>query len=356
MENKNTKANIEKPGLEAVKLTWKDLSLTPPRFDEEGKKSNFGAGWTWGFLPFEPRISYLREFTAEKVTMNYGIAQMADTPTGLPKGLEHSLEMWPGNTTDTGYNKPGTGYPSIKYTEVKGDPDGLTDDPVTYELRAANPKLLYRFSSKHVRVIEGDFLDVTYDYMPYAMVSNKNGPFGNPYIHTHAIATGTYEGKKIKYLAGWDRMYNLDFDQAVAGGLFTGLTFAGVHRDGCREWGMVGKNGAQGIGYYCKDGEDPVVSTEVEFEANWIPLEYANDGTLLYTSATFSFCNKVIHYSAKWGARGQIYNVDMSRPGFSQTSGVWYEGSKPCDFELSYVFSENHNAFESVINAGAATK
>lgn len=353
MKRENNKSNLydvsNLPEMEAVKLTWEDLSLTPPRFEINGIKPKMGAGWTWGFLqedPEKPCLEYLREYTSEKLTMNYGIIQMADSPTGKQTGLEHCLEMWPGNYMDACYNNPGIGYPQIKYKTIKGDPEGLTDDLYTYEQSASNPKLLYRWSSKYERVIEADFMDLTFEYMPYAMVMNANGVYGNPYIHQHAVITGTYEGRKVKFLGAWDRMYSLDFDDAVAGGLFAGLSFAGIRPDGIREWGMTAIVGERGYGYYCKDGEKPVISTEVKFEADWIPLRYANDGTMLYTEATFSFADKVIHYKAKWGGRGQNYKIDMTRPGFSQSSGIWYEGSRPYEFETSMVMNEIHNAFE----------
>jgi hypothetical protein len=67
---------------------------------------------------------------------------------------------------------------------------------------------------------------------------------------------------------------------------------------------------------------------------------------MLYTDATFGFADKTIHYKAKWGGRGQNYKIDMTRPGFSQTSGEWYEGSQPYKFETSMSMNENHNAFE----------
>ncbi|MGV8049851.1 MAG: hypothetical protein AB2L21_05810 [Anaerolineaceae bacterium] len=349
MKDNNAHDTINLPELEAVKLTWEDLSLTPPRFAMNGHKPKMGAGWTWGFLqedPGKPCLEYLREYTSEKITMNYGIIQMADTPTGKQTGLEHCLEMWPGNYTDGCYANPGIGFPEIKYETIQGDPEGLTEDPFTYQQSARNPKLLYRFSSKYARVVEADFMDLTFEYMPYAMVMNANGPYGNPYIHQHAVITGTYEGRKVKFLGAWDRMYSLDFDDAVEGGLFTGISFSGIRSNGIREWGMVGIVGERRYGYYCKDGEEPVISTEVKFDANWIRLPYADDGTMLYTDATFGFADKTIHYKAKWGGRGQNYKIDMTRPGFSQTSGEWYEGSQPYKFETSMSMNENHNAFE----------
>ncbi len=360
MEDKNKTISINKPEIEAVQLTPDDLSLTPQRFAVNGKPATLMSGWTWGLMqekPNEPFRIHMREFKNEGLNMNYGISQMGDTPTSKPISLEHCLEMYPANHPEANPDVPFPGSDRPQYVQVKGDPEGLTDDPFTFELRASNPQLLYRFSSKHARAVEGDFMDLTYDLMPYAMVLNANGPLEHPYVHQHAIIHGTYEGRKVSYVGAWDRMYDMKFEQAFQGKLFAAMSFAGVHADGMREWGMVARVGnARGFGYYCKDGEKPVVSTDVKIEADWAPLPYINDGTMVLTKATYHFENKVIHYEGKWGTRGQNYKT-LTWPGFSGTGGVWYEGDVPYTFKESFAWSENHNALESeLISAGFLKK
>ncbi|MGB4595346.1 MAG: hypothetical protein WBI14_05515 [Anaerolineaceae bacterium] len=353
---KDKSNSVNRPEIEAVQLSLEDLSLTPPRFTLDGKPAKLMAGWTWGLLQEnsdEPFNIHMRQFGSNGLSMNYGISRMGDTPTSKPTGLEHCLEMYPGNQPDA---NPDTPFPSdkqVQYIQIEGDPEGLTDDPFTYEQRASNPQLLYRFSSKHARAVEADFMDLTYDYMPYAMVLNANGPLEHPYIHQHAIIHGTYEGRKVSYVGAWDRMYDMKFEQAFEGKLFAALSFAGVHPDGTREWGMVAKVGKnRGFGYYCKDGEQPVVSTDVKMETTWIPLPYVNNGTMVYEKATYRFNGIVIHYEGKWGTKGQNYKL-LTWPGFSGTGGVWYEGDTPYKFKESFAWSENHNALEDeLVTAG----
>ena len=289
--------------------------------------------------------------------MNYGISQMSDAPTKKPIGLQHCLEMFPANHPEANPDVPFPGDDRPQYVKVEGDPEGLTDDPYTFEIHASTPRLLYRFSSKHARAVEGDFMDLTYDLMPYAMVLNANGPLGHPYVHQHAVIHGTYEGRKVSYVGAWDRMYDMKFEQAFQGTIFAAMSFAGVHPDGTREWGMVARVGDnRGFGYYCKDGEEPVVSIDVDIEANWVPLPYLDDGTMILTDATYRFENKTIHYKAKWGTKGQNYQP-LPWSGFSGTGGVWYEGDVPCKFEKSFAWSENHNALaENIISAGFVIK
>lgn len=357
MENKEKTSFISKPVIEAVKLTPDDLSLTPYRFAvDDGELPSLINGWIWGFMQENsetPVTIHMRTFGPEgKLTMNYGISRMADTPTDPPTGLEHCLEMYPGNYPDANPDFPFPDDKQIQYTKVEGDPEGLTDDPFTYELRGSDPKLLYRFSSKYVRAVEADFMDLTYENLPYAMVLNANGPFGYPYVMQHCKITGTYEGRKVSYLGIWDRMYGKRFEEAITTDLLTSVAFAGVHPDGSCEWGGVARVGKKGFGWFFKDGEEPIVSTDVKCESNWEPLSYANDGTMVLINATFRFADKVIHYETKWGSRGQNYKP-LTWSGFSAGAGTWYEESNPCKYDMSFAYTENHNALErNIIEAG----
>lgn len=340
MASKRKILTTNKPEVEAVKLTSEDLSLTPARFAVDGKPVPLATGYVWATWqedPDMPPIHYLRSFDGEKLKSG-GFVRLGDSPVSPHIVLSHNKNIFP------------VGNPLL-YTEVKGDPEGLTDDPVTYEQRATDPKLLHRYSSKHAHIVEANLMDLTFDYLPYAMVVNENGALGCPYIQQQAIITGTYEGKKVSFLGGWDRMFRLTAMQASYGQLFFGIVCSGIRSDGCREWGCAMIFGKKSIGFYCKDGEEPVVSSDVKFKATWEPLTYLGDGTVTFTKATFSFAGKVIHYEAKWGYRGwdEESILSLRKPGYCMTSGTWYEGSTPYRFEKSFTFGESHEAFEGKV-------
>lgn len=340
MENKNTILTTNKPEIEAVKLTSEDLSLTPPRFAVDGESSPLATGYTWCTWqenPDMPPTHYLRSFDGEKLKSG-GIIRLGETPVAPHTVLSHNREIY------------AVGRP-LQYVEVNGDPEGQTNDSVTYEQRGTHPKFLYRWSSKHARLIEADILDLTFDYLPYALVVNENGALGVPYISQQAIINGTYEGRKVSFLGGWDRIFKSTTMEATYGKLFIYINWIGIHPNGCREWGVAMRFGERNIGFYCKDGEQPVVSNDVQIDATWERVPYLNDGTVAFTRATFSFAGKMINYRAKWGYRGwdEESILSLRKNGYSLTSGVWYEGSTPCEFEKTFTFAESHEAFEGKV-------
>jgi hypothetical protein len=94
------------------------------------------------------------------------------------------------------------------------------------------------------------------------VIANANGGFGVPYLHQQMIMTGTFEGKPITGIGGWDRMFGTGLNETLGGKTFCGMTFVGIHKNGKKKWGFIGTSGS-GIGFYCKDGEEPVVSSKV---------------------------------------------------------------------------------------------
>jgi hypothetical protein len=265
---------------------------------------------------------------------------MGDTPQSKNTILAHSKEIY----------LPGHPLP---YKGLQGDPEGKTKDAVTYEVSSDDPHVLMRFSSKHIHFVESDFLDVMFDNLPYAFVMNKNGPFGSsPYLIQMSTMHGIYGGKEMTFLGGSDRTYGsldegLEFVKKRKV-FIDHLFFVGVRHDGTREWGYVFVNELNRGGFYCKDGEEPIVTTDVEFHPTWEPLSYAGDGAQLLTKATYSFGGKEIHYEAKYGWRGHDEKYLNGGPcgmhGFSQGSGIWYEGSNPYELERVLTYHESYNA------------
>lgn len=315
--------------LEAIQLTENDLSLSPDRFYVNGEERQLFAGWVWGVLqddptPNRPPIHYLREFDGNSIHPNGGFIRLAETPVQKHQGLEHCFEMHRGDK-------------DVSYVKCENESE------YSYEIKAQDPYMLYQFSPHKVHMAEADFIDVEYELMPYALAVYECGALKAGYMHQHAIIRGTYEGKPIHYLGGFDRMYGgWNFGQLM----FTGMTFMGIHEDGTREWGFMGLIGKdRGMAFYCKDGEMPIATTELSVDAEFVPLEYTDDTTMVFRKAVFKFAGKEIHYQAKWGYRGQTYEPE-TQPGMCQSSGVWYEGKEPVTFKESFVYAETHNALE----------
>jgi len=341
MENRNMTRASEIPEAEVIRLTSDDISLMPKRFNIDGKSAPLATGYVWCTFqddPDLPPIHFLRSFDKDKFKSG-GIIRLGDSPVHPHTVLEYNKEMY----------KVGD---SVEYTKVKGVSSGLNNDNTIYEQRISNPRLLHQYSTKQARIVEADVLDLTYDYLPYALVVHGSGALGVPYMQQCAIINGTYKGKKVSFLGGWDRMFRSTVMQATYGQLFAGIVFIGITPDGCREWGSVMMFGSRGFGYYCKDNEEPVVSTDVKMEnATWEPLSYLDDGTVTFTKATFRLANKEIHYDAKWGYRGwdEESILSLRKNGYSLSSGSWYEGFTPYKHEKTFTFAESHEAYQNKV-------
>ena len=344
MENKKKIIPANKQE-EAVKLTPDDWSLSPVRFSEYHDPLNFGGGWIWCFGddPNVPPIHFQRGFDG-KAGLHGGDIQQGNGPLTKNTILENSNNTYP------------TGFP-LPYKKVKGDPEGKTNDPVTYEMRGENPDVLYRISSKSAHFVENDYIDVTFDYFPYAFVMQENG-FGDPYIIQLAEVKGTYGGKEMTFLGGLDRTFNGSGWEFILNKetFIVHMFFGGIRPDGVREYGYVYVSKEKRRGFYCKDGEEPVIANDVKFNPTWVTLPYADDNAQAIAKATFEYGGKTINYQPKWGWRGHgekyINGGPCGIPGFSHTSGVWYEGSTPYEFERVFTYNEAYNAIpEKLLNS-----
>lgn len=317
--------------VEAIKLTKSDIGIMPDRFQKNGEVRKLVAGWNWAWYQEDrekPPIHYLREFHPDGFSANYGIIRLGDSVLKDKVGLEHYFKMSPESASLYEIDKG-------VYDYAQKSSDGLVE---------------CHFSENTAYIREGDILDLHYEYFPYAMLVNENGALGSNYIHQHALIRGTYEGKEVRMLGGWDRTYG-GFTSLEQGNLFAGMSFAGIRENGCRESGFVAKVGNRGIGFFYRDGEEPVVSSEVTMEATWKLVPYVKGRKLyVYDEAVFRFGGKEIHYHAKWGFIGQNYAIH-EESSMSQSSGKWYEGQTPYKFKDSFVFAECHNAHKECIEA-----
>jgi hypothetical protein len=247
---------------------------------------------------------------------------------------------------------------------VTGDPEGLTHDPVTYEIKgtAANP-FLYRHSTKHTHVVESNILDVRFDNFPFALCVNPAGVAGSnafpvsPYIGQLSVGNGIYNGKRVHYLGGNDRLFAGGF----AGGfnpatLFFGGYFSGEHADGSHQYGCViviieamGQGAVRSFGFHCQEGAlgkrsqrktEVVTSSDVHGAIHWAKLNWQD--TPVIAKATYKFGGKDIQFEPKFG-----FSVMDSCSGppvgtIANCSGPWREKHSKNDFKRSMVFGESH--------------
>lgn len=333
----------ERNGIRAIELTDDDFSPSPIRLNENGVPAKLSIHLCWFDLfdeehPNEPPYFYLRECTPVKA-INCGMIRYGKTPLTYHTPIAKIDELTPFGTP-------------VVYMRVEGDPDGLTDDVQTWEAKSIDPnhKLVIRYSSKAVHVTDGDLLNVTGIFLPWAMESHSDVGLGFPYLTGHAEYSGTYNGRKVRGLGGWDRSFAGELEANMAGRLFIGLVFIAIREDGRRECGFINQLG-NGMCFYWLEGNDPITSDKVYVDhLHWEEVPYLNDGTMTFTEAVFHApeIGLEIHYHAKYGRRGQNI-IPEDRPGMGQTAGEFYVGKTPYRHKEVFCFAETHNALKSII-------
>ncbi|MVU80813.1 hypothetical protein GPX89_26610 [Nocardia sp. ET3-3] len=311
--------------VEAVELNWDDMGPAPQRWTAQGIAAPLELFFWWGYVRLPDRRPIL-------------LVRLM-TPAG-------SLEVAHGETGDgmfgrqTPLQPTGFGGAAL-YRAVDGDPEGFTTDPTTWEMTGESPRMLYRTSSKRAHVIEGDFFDTTWDYMPRTMCVTPPGPMG-PYFSGAATVSGTYLGQSVSYNGGFDRMYGAGAVDFVTSSPFIYLAFSGVGPDGRREWGAVFVAGDKGAAMYCRDGDEPVTSTEVRLEARYA-RDPGNPSRISPSHAIFRFADKEIQYVAKHGAAvSTYYDLLTSIYPIVNTEGNWRERNSPPQFTQWLGSIESH--------------
>lgn len=338
---------IKHPEFEFIHLTADDFSMEPSRMNAGSSRFCFHVTWVWGWIFYEdgqPPRHFLREISPDgHLHEAVGCVQLSNHPQKPQIAIGNRDHM-----------NADPSVPAV-YRRIDGDPDGLSDDPYVYEYSAiGTPEVLYRFSSGFTRIIEGDVLDLTFEHLPYAYYANHTSCFPGPYIYQPAIATGTYMGKPVKFLGGWDRAFAAYEKPSIAfvtngqPNIFTGIIGTAIREDGRWEWcgtTMIGKRSA---GFYWLEGEEPEMSVDVQMDPVWEQLSYGEPHERMLTGATFHVGERVIHYEAKWGYRG-YRDTPRGALGSTSSSGIWYEGDTPRKYRMNFVFSESHNALEEII-------
>lgn len=321
---------VESPSseVEAIQFSADDMAPSPPRWTGRGAAAPMRMFFWWGYVQIPGRRPILLIRTI--------------TPIGtMIFHHEVGAGIWDSPKLRAGLRELYNG-PSL-YRAEAGDPNGWSTDPTTWHvsgsptlLYKAAPKMVYEASSRYARIVEGNVLDTKWTYMPCALCINPGGAMG-PYFSWPATAEGTYMGQPVSFTGGFDRMYGKGALDFLTKSPFVYLAFSGVGPDGQREGGAVFIIGDKSAGMYYKDGEDPVVSNQVELEAQYVanPQDAAQ---IVPAWATFRFGGKELTFVAQHqaiGARlGPLRILDQWGP--------WRERNSPPKFVSFLGTVESH--------------
>lgn len=301
---------------------------------------------TWLFAGFRddpglPPVHFQHSFHSGAVRLG-GYLRMGESPQTPHEKLDITARQCP----------PGT---PLAYAEIPGDPEGHTDDIITYEARNDDPLVLYRFSSRSARFVDGSNADLTFEYLPGAVMVDDNSPLHFPQLNQQCFIHGTLDGKHVEGFGGIDRVYGTrkQFDNMMNLPWFV-LNMGGLRQDGNREWCQVVIAAEEGTSYayYASDTEDLTISTDLDYELEWEELGYSDPGTTVLMKARVTFAGRIVNYTAKWGFRGHRdeYLVPVSKePGMTHGSGTWHCGDEPYQHVNSAVFYEAHQIFDGRI-------
>lgn len=328
---------------EVRKLTIEDLELAPACFANErdgfatmGKAAQYAQ---FSVEEIKNPVYYFRNINPDSQRWG-GIIEFGDHPLAYQRGL-HGDDLAQGET-------PSRGYERVK------------DHPKTFEMESASPYSLLRFlDDEHGGVcaqfqegVDGSILDLKVTPFPVAVISHANDRQPAPYFQVNTMVTGTYMGKPVCGLGGFDRTFvvgGVKGDRAkeeknyAATYRCTCALYSGIRQDGRKEcvYALITTQNGTGIGMYYIDGEEPVVTDQVYLEADFHRLPYVDDGTVVYTDATWKIGPKTIHFHGKWGTKSFSAQPKLDKHGQSQCFGTWYEGDTPYEHVISHAFNEN---------------
>lgn len=233
---------------------------------------------------------------------------------------------------------------SNKYHREKNESDDFT-----YAYGTDAPFSEFVFKKNEASWKESDVLDLKVKHIGPSIVDHQAAFRNLPEIFIGCIYEGTYRGKKVIGMGDWAKNYKLAHkSENILSNLgYITLDVMGIREDGRLEHSFIAIDQTGTVGaYYYIDGEEPVVSDEVEFEADWYRLPYVDDGTCVFGPATIRFKNKEIHFEPKWGTKGVTAMPRIEKHGQSHVLGTWYEGKEPYKHKMYFSFSENMEAYD----------
>lgn len=328
---------------EVRKLSIEDMELSPKVFFTErdgyavmGKAAHYAQFRVEGI---DTPVYYFRNITPEGQRWA-GISCFGATPLTPQTGL-HGDDLAQGETPSTRYRK-------------------VCDNPKTYEIETQEPysRIRYIDDGQGGVILEcregkdGCILDIRAVPFPVAVISHANQDQPAPYFQVNTVVTGTYMGRPIRGMGGFDRTFvvnhktagtaKIEADYAATYRCCCAL-YSGIREDGRKEcvYALITNQNGKGIGMYYLDGEPTFVSENVRLDAKFCHLPYVDDGTVVYTAATWTIGTKVIHFDGKWGTKGFTAYPKLEKHGQSQCFGSWYAGDTPYPHVVSHSFNEN---------------
>ena len=280
----------------------------------------------------EKPMIYIRHTDMLKKQFRFGnLVELGDDFLSPQKGVYHQDQVGQ------------AGSPISDYREVA---DG------EYGFEAENPKAEFRFTKDGYSAKEGNFLSLTCDKWPLAIIEHESMYANVSTIIQAATFYGIFDNKPCLAVGEHDRLF---IPTEVHG--FDGITnkfgyfymnMIGIREDGRKEQALISIGLADGknFAYYYIDGETPILTSNVSMEADWYHLPYVQDGTCIYKDAIFRFAGKEFHFEGKWGTKGFTPEPRVAKHGQSQIFGTWYEGSTPYQHRLYMTFGENMEAYD----------
>ena len=328
---------------EVRKLTIDDLSLQPACFQNSidgdaalGKMAHYAQFFVPGIA--NP-VYYFRNVNPDSQRWA-GNSEFGGDPLAPQRGLHGD---------DLAQEKTWT----IPYHLVR-------ESPRTYEIASANPFSLLRFTddgnggvfAEFKEGKDGCILDLRVEPFPVAVISHANPDQPAPYFQVNTIFSGTYMGHPIKGMGGFDRTFlgnTGQKDKDTAEAMYSQTyqvccaLYSGLRQDGRKEcvYALIANENGKGMGMYYIDGEEPVITDSVYLDAVFCRLPYVDDGTIVYTNATWRIGPKTIHFTGQWGTKSFTAYPKLEKHGQSQCFGSWYEGDVPYRHVLEHTFNEN---------------
>ena len=322
---------MKKLGFEVRTLNADDLSVQPACFANDKAELYRHLNWCMFFLENDENpYFYMRNMEPDYYRWG-GIVRLGSGPFS-PHTSVHFADLAQKKDLVKEYSK-------------------VSSNPLIYGISSKEPFTDFTYTENQAHWIEGNVFDLTAEYFPYAIFVHRDSPQKIDYWHQYVILTGTYEGKQIKTLGCFDRLFSPKNQRDA---VITEATqyiwsyFSGIRKDGRKEcaYANIHEQNGLGVGFYWLEGEEPILSTDVFLEADWHRLSYVsdNDPTVHFSRAIWRFGGKEIHCDCKWGSKGFLEKPRLDTIGLSQTYGPWYEGNTPYDHEIWFNINENMGA------------
>lgn len=328
---------------EIRKITIDDLSVAPKYFqtDEADPYVIFRhLNWMMFTIKDDPNPYYfMRNNELDKYRWG-GVVRLGDGPLAPQTGCHY-------------YDIAQKDTPVIPYAKV-------SDNPIIYSTGTKYPFSEQTYTEKYAVLKERDIVDFKCEYWPVGLFSQNLSIFIE-YLYQPFSLTGTYEGKPVKGIGQFDRVYGqvnkTEQKYTAMAGYVLSSVYSGIRKDGRREWFYGYKQGTNDnrLAIYWLEGEDTIVTEDVFLETNYYHLPYLppEDPTCACKDIVWKFADKEIHYTGKWGSRRFNAKPLENKVGYANTFGTWYEGNTAYEYEISHTFNESTTAtIENLRNSG----